>query len=172
MNRAFQKGMSAYRDVGIKTRSAANDQHQLVAMMFDGLLESVTRAKGAVLKGDIPTKVAEIGRAISILQEALLTSLDLKNGGELANNLQNLYEYCVVRLTEANARNSVNALDEVAQLIKTVADAWEQMRPAAPAHAKPDPRAAEAPPASKAAAPPTASRVSLAYGAGLSLQGI
>lgn len=178
MNRAFLTGMSAYRNVNINTRNVANDPHELVAMMFDGLIESVTRAKGAVVNRETQTKVAEITRAIRILQEGLLTSLDLDNGGELAQNLSNLYEYCVIRLTQANAQNSLDALDEVANLIKPVAEAWRQMRNATPSEARPDALSAvearpspSIPPSAPPSSPPSVRRVSHTYGAGLSLQG-
>lgn len=170
MNRSFRQGMSAYRHVEINTRNVTQDQYELVSMMFDGVIESVTRAKGAIINPDLSTKVSEINRAMRILQEGLRTSLDLDNGGELAQNLANLYDYCVLRLTQANAQNNVEALDEVAGLIKPVADAWRQMRnttsdqPASDSKATNDPLA-------KPVAPPAVRRVSHAYGAGLSLQG-
>lgn len=170
MNRPFLKGMSAYRDVDIQTRSVQTDQFELVALMFEGVMESVTRAKGALQQADTPTKIVEISRAVRIIQEGLRTSLDLDNGGELAQNLANLYDYCVVRLTQANAQNSVEALDEVAVLIKPVADAWRQMRNASPAATDSDSSMADEAPA-KPSVPPAARRVSHAYSAGMSLQG-
>ena len=48
MNRPFPQGMSAYRDVDIHTRSVQPDQYELVVLMFEGVLESVMRAKGAI----------------------------------------------------------------------------------------------------------------------------
>ncbi len=171
MNRSFRQGMSAYRAVDINTRNVSQDQHELVAMMFDGVIESVTRAKGAIINPDLSTKVSEIARAMRILQEGLRTSLDLDNGGELAQNLANLYDYCVVRLTQANAQNSVEALDEVAGLIKPLADAWRQMRNGTTAQATAEANPSDAAPAAKPLAPPAVRRVSLAYGVGLSLQG-
>ena len=170
MNQALLKGMSAYRDVDIKSRVASSDQHDLVLLMFDGLLESVMRAKGAVINRDTQTKVSEIARAIRILQEGLLTSLDIDKGGEIAQNLSNLYEYCVIRLTEANAKNSLEALDEVSQLIKSIADAWRQMRKGTPGAKDSDSSIADGAPA-KPPVPPAARRVSHAYSAGLNLQG-
>ena len=170
MNSSFRQGMSAYRDVDINTRNASQDQYELVLMMFDGVLESVTRAKGAIVNTEIETKVSEISRAIRILQEGLRTSLDLDNGGELAKNLASLYDYCVARLTQANALNSVELLDEVINLIKSVADAWRQMRNTTQAHSTVDAAASDTQPV-KPPTPPAVRRVSHAYGAGLSLQG-
>lgn len=170
MNRAFLKGMSAYRDVDVKSRVACGDQHALVRMMFDGLLESITRAKGAVIRKDTMTKVSEVSKAIRILQEGLLSSLDIDKGGALAQNLADLYEYCVIRLTQANVQSSVEALDEVYSLIKSVADAWSQMRH--PTSEQADNNVVATDEASaKPATTPSLRRVSHAYGGGLSLQG-
>ena len=175
MNRPFSPGMSAYRAVDIQTRAATMDQHELVAMMYEGILESVARARGAMQQGDTETKVAEIQRAVRILQEGLRTSLDLDNGGELAANLANLYDYCVLRLAQANGRNDEAALAEVARLIKPIADAWREMRApggsAGQGQAAASPPAASAPPNAASSASSTARRVGQLYGAGLGLAG-
>ena len=170
MNRPFLKGMSAYRDVDIQTRSTTHDQHELVSMMFEGTLESVVRAKGAIQQGDTATKVAEIGRAVRIIQEGLRTSLDLENGGELAANLANLYDYCVMRLTQANAASDTTLLDEVASLIKPVAEAWRQMRTGADTKAPDTPAELHAP-ATAPKVPPVARRMGSLYGQGMALSG-
>ncbi|WP_180683551.1 flagellar export chaperone FliS [Tepidicella baoligensis] len=172
MKRNQFQGMSAYRDVDINTRNASKDQHELVGMMYDGVLESIVRAKGAILGGDVDTKVAEIVRAVRILQEGLRTSLDLDNGGELAANLANLYDYCVLRLTQANATASVEALDEVVALLKPVAEAWRQMRsgPQGPESAPSKATLAEA--AAPRQLPPGARRMSSLYGQGMALTGV
>ncbi len=174
MNRPFPQGMSAYRDVDIHTRSVQPDQYELVVLMFEGVLESVMRAKGAIQQADTPTKIAEINRAMRILQEGLRTSLDLENGGELAANLANLYDYCVMRLTQANASNSIDMLDEVANLIKPVAEAWKEMRGGAnPSGATQLARAAKpaTPEPTPPKAPPIARRVGNMYSHGMAAAG-
>ena len=78
--------------------------HRLVAMLFDGLIESVTLARGALAAGDHERKGREIGRAVRILEEGLKASLDLRAGGALATDLRDLYAYAVLRLTQANLK--------------------------------------------------------------------
>lgn len=174
----FMRAASAYRDVGLKTQTAQHDQYQLVVMMFDGILESLTRAKGAMVEKDVPAKVEQITKAVRLIQEGLRTSLDLDNGGELAANLANLYDYCVLRLTQANATNNQAALDEVASLIKPVADAWKELR--ATGHtpsAAPSDQAAQTVGASKpgepdaSSVPPVARRVGQLYAGQMMLAG-
>ena len=67
------------------------------------------------------------GKAVRILQEGLLGALDREKGGELAGNLASLYEYCTAQLTLANARNDASMVDEVAGLVSTVAQGWNEI---------------------------------------------
>jgi flagellar protein FliS len=83
-------------------------------------------------RGDIPEKGRQIGMAVRILDEGLKGGLDPARGGELAANLGALYDYCVARLTQANMRGDVTAVEEVLKLITPVADGWNQIA-AAPA---------------------------------------
>lgn len=75
--------------------------------------------------------------AVRILEEGLKGGLNLQEGGELAGNLLELYNYCVLRLTQANARNDDKALDEVVRLISPLADGWKQIGSNAAAAAQP-----------------------------------
>lgn len=128
MSTPFHNATSAYRTVSLETRSVAHDPYQLVNMMFESVLESLAISRGAIESGDLALKLKHINKAIRIVQEGLRTSLDLDNGGELAQNLAALYDYVVIRLTQANASNDVKMLQEVAELIKPVSEAWAQMR--------------------------------------------
>lgn len=101
--------------------------HQLIKMLFDGLILSINGARGAMERGDVGEKIRHIGKAVRILQEGLLSALDRERGGEVANNLAVLYEYCVGRLTLANARNDVKLVEEVAGLVGTVSQGWTEM---------------------------------------------
>lgn len=120
---------SVYRSVGLQTKAASQDPYQLVVLMFETVLEDINKARGGIQQRDVLLKIKHIDRAIRIIQEGLRTSLDLDNGGELAGNLASLYEYAVVRLAQANAKNDEAILMEVASLIEPVLDAWKQIGP-------------------------------------------
>ncbi|WP_087864495.1 flagellar export chaperone FliS [Comamonas thiooxydans] len=124
---ANARAMSAYRQVGVQSMVDSASPQQLIKMLFDGLLASINAARGAIERGDIHEKVRHIGKAVRILQEGLLGALDREKGGELAGNLASLYEYCTTRLTLANARNDVSMVDEVARLVGTVAQGWNEI---------------------------------------------
>ena len=124
---ANARAMSAYRQVGVQSMVDSASPQQLIKMLFDGLLASINAARGAIERGDISEKVRHISKAIRILQEGLLGALDREKGGELAGNLASLYEYCTTQLTLANARNDARMVDEVANLVGTVAQGWTEI---------------------------------------------
>lgn len=123
------RSAAAYRKVSVETGLEQANPHHLVDMLFEGLLSSVGAARVSLARGDIKSKCQHILNAVRILEEGLKCSLNLADGGELAVNLQRLYEYCVVRLTQANARNDDSALLEVIQVITPVAQGWKEIGP-------------------------------------------
>lgn len=123
------RGASAYRKVGVETGVSAADPHRLVAMLFDGFVDAVSQARGAMRAGDIEAKGRAISRAVRIIDEGLKAGLNLEAGGTLANDLADLYSYTTLRLTQANLRNDERALDECLSLIAPLRDAWQSIAP-------------------------------------------
>lgn len=121
------RSASAYRKVSVETSVDQADPHHLVDMLFDGLLHAIGAARAALQRGDIKAKCQHIVTAVRILEEGLKGGLNLADGGELAANLMDLYNYCVLRLTQANARNDDLALEEVVRLISPLAEGWKQI---------------------------------------------
>ena len=121
------RSASAYKKVGVETSVARANPHDLVNMLFDGLLLAIGSARAAMQRGDIKSKCQQCVIAVRIMEEGLKCSLDLQQGGQLAANLNDLYGYCVVRLTQANARNDDAALAEVVALIEPVASGWKEI---------------------------------------------
>lgn len=122
------RSANSYRTVGLETSVTGANPHQLVSLLFDALQQSLSAAKGAMLSGDIPAKGRAVSRAVRILEEGLKAGLDAERGGDLAANLRSLYDYCIVKTTEANLRNDVAMIDEVIRLIHPVSDGWNQIR--------------------------------------------
>ena len=95
-------------------------------MLLNGALEKISVARGCMERGEIAKKGENIGWSISII-EGLRTSLDQESGGEIAANLDSLYNYMEENLVLANADNSVEKLDEVTKLLKTIKRAWDEI---------------------------------------------
>jgi flagellar secretion chaperone FliS len=115
---------NAYRQVGVETGVATGSPHRLVAMLFDGYMDALAQAKGALQQGQIEAKGRAIGRAVRIIEEGLKAGLNLTGGGELAADMRDLYDYVILRLTHANLRNDVQAIDECRALIEPLRSAW------------------------------------------------
>jgi flagellar protein FliS len=121
--------IKAYTNVGIDSMVMSADPHKLISMLYDGALLAIAKARKGMIDKDIRAKGAAISHAIAIIGEGLHASLDIKVGGELAENLASLYDYMVKRLVAANANNDEAALDEVRNLLVGLQDAWNRIRP-------------------------------------------
>ena len=122
--------LATYRSVATHGGVAADDPHRLILMLMDGALERISAAKGNLANGRKAEKCALIQRSVDILQE-LRASLDFEAGGELAANLDSLYDYMVRQLVKANAGDRAEILDEVSRLLTGIRGAWLQMPPEA-----------------------------------------
>lgn len=122
---------NAYRQVEVQTGVEGATPHQLVSMLFDGLFACMVRAQGAIRSGDISLKAEQLGRAVRIVDEGLKSVLDLKQGGALAADLNDLYAYIIVRLTHANAHGDEAAVEECKRLVSPLRDAWAAISPKA-----------------------------------------
>ncbi len=116
-----------YHQIGVETGVKTASAHQLVQMLYDGLLESLAQARGALDKGDIEAKGRAITKAARIVDEGLKAALS-PAGGELTANLSNLYGYITRRLMQAHLRNDVSALEECQRLVQPLRDAWVDIR--------------------------------------------
>lgn len=127
MNMAkMHNAVQQYNRVGVSSSMEAASPHRLIEMLMNGALEKIAFAKGYMERGNISEKGGHISWAISIV-EGLRASLDLEKGGEIATNLDDLYDYMTRRLARANVENNPDILDEVASLMGSVKNAWEQV---------------------------------------------
>lgn len=124
------RGINAYTSVGMETGVVAADPHKLIVMLFDGAKIAVLNARKHMQTGEIAAKGQAISKAIMIIDSGLRASLDKTAGGEIALNLDALYEYMSKRLLTANLDNNVQLLEEVSTLISELRDAWEAIAPA------------------------------------------
>ena len=102
------------------------DPHVLILRLMDGAIERIHQAKGAIQQKKPEVKGKMIGKAIAIIT-GLDSCLDREQGGDLAVNLEAIYEYMNMRLLEANAENDIAKLEEVARLMGEIRSAWLQI---------------------------------------------
>ncbi|HED17024.1 MAG TPA: flagellar export chaperone FliS [Gammaproteobacteria bacterium] len=120
----IQTAVNQYKQVGVQSGLTDATPYRLVQMLMEGALERVSKAKGTMQRHDFIEKGRYITSAMSII-DGLRGSLDFEVGGEIAVNLDNLYEYMNRRLMEANTSNNPDLLDEVSQLMSTIKEGWD-----------------------------------------------
>ncbi|MDR2613973.1 MAG: flagellar export chaperone FliS [Candidatus Accumulibacter sp.] len=116
--------INAYSGVGVGAAVSAATPHQLIVLLFEGARQAVVVARSGIETGDTPRKGAAITKAIDIILNGLRASLNLEEGGDLAQNLYALYDYMARRLLHANLHNDTAALDEVLNLLGEIHGAW------------------------------------------------
>jgi flagellar protein FliS len=146
---SYAKAMQQYNAVATDAAVNYASPYRLVQMLFEGALGRIAAARGHMERGEVAAKGMAIGKAISIVA-GLRKSLNHERGGEIAANLERLYDYYERRLLEANTSNDPRLLDEVTRLLGEIKGAWDQIGEEAgrstPAHgARPDSIGAQAP---------------------------
>ena len=121
-----------YAAVQVQSSVTEATPHQLTALLFDGALERIARAKGHLQRGELARKGEIISAVIAIVGE-LAGSLNRAAAPELVDRLAALYDYVLRLLGEANASNRAEPLDEAGRLLGTLADAWQAIDPTQPA---------------------------------------
>jgi len=119
-----RNALDQYSQNAVRTGIESASPHRLIQMLLEGALGKIAAAKGHMERGEIQPKGEQIGSAISII-EGLKSSLDKDRGGEIAQNLEDLYIYMERRLIEANRCNETSLLDEVSDLIRQIKEAWD-----------------------------------------------
>lgn len=120
-------GALAYNKVSAASGVEDADPHMLIQMLIDGVIEKTNKAKYFMGEKKIEQKGKHVSWAISIIT-GLQASLDAEKGGEIAANLDRLYEYCSHTLVEANSENSIEKLDSVLQVMNQIRDGWMGIR--------------------------------------------
>jgi len=104
-----------------------------VQIVYEHILSSLATAHGCMgrIRNDMPlnevvTKCKAMSKAIRLIGH-LDATLDMKQGGQISENLHNLYLYMLRRLTTANVNNDAAILIEVTNLVRTLKNGWDKI---------------------------------------------
>jgi flagellar protein FliS len=116
--------IKAYSNVALDSRVTGSNAHQLITLLYDGAVEALEQARMYIQSQQIGKKSLLLNKAIAIINEGLLASLNVEAGGELARNLAGLYDYMTMQLVKANQTNQVEPVIEVIRLLSELREAW------------------------------------------------
>ena len=98
----------------------------LVLLTYEVLYKSLAQARAAIMANDIQAETHHISRALEAIIE-LSSSLDLEQGGEVADNLAKLYQYLSMRLGDGMCTFSTQSVDEAMALTQSLREGWIEL---------------------------------------------
>ena len=125
---SYSAGYSANQ---YRANSVNTSPLQLVVMCYDGMLRFMKKAREAIEKGDVELKVKNINKTIAIIDE-LQNSLDFVRGGEIARNLDRVYDYFNNELMKVGMHNDLKILEHLEHLVKELRSAWAKISAESP----------------------------------------
>ena len=120
----------AYGKTDRQTAVMVSSPVGLVILLYDRLLLRLAEAKRCLVTRDIPARSEAISKSIELIEIGLISSLDVRQGGDIAARLKIHYDVWIAKLFNANMKASVELLDEVEQEVQTIKSAFSQIEQA------------------------------------------
>lgn len=117
--------MNPYLKQYQQTQVQTSSPERILIMLYDGAIQFLNKARVAIQNKNIQESHNNIIGAQKIIAE-FMNTLDMKKGGELAQNLYNLYEYMHFTLIQANMKKDIALIDEVLVFLKELKQTWEE----------------------------------------------
>jgi len=118
--------IAQYQQLDLEAKVASANPRKLVSLLFNRAAVRLAAARGAMERKDVSARTNELNGVIEILA-ALDAALDIKNGGQLAQNLQDLYNYMELQIVQANRQSDPALVEEVQRLLGELQSAWDTM---------------------------------------------
>jgi len=113
---------AAYRSAEIETIS----QKDLIIRLYQGAEKFLEAGRQAMELHQLETAMLQCRRAKEIFIE-LMSTLNFEQGGDLANQLKDLYAFFIVQITEATLRKKPQQIAAIQPIIATLREGWQQV---------------------------------------------
>lgn len=118
--------LQAYKKVSIDSQLSAASPHKVIQMLMAGAIERLIQGKAAMQQGNIAAKGERLGKALDIVI-SLRTCLSMDDGGDIASNLDALYDFMIRQISQANQNNDGKTIDDVVEMLREIKSAWDQI---------------------------------------------
>ncbi len=129
------RSLNRYRTVDNVTSVLGRSPIELILLVYDRIADNLSRASAAIDERRDDTLADSVNQAVDLISQGLIASLDFERGGDIAQNLSSIYEYCLRRLLAARLHKDPSAIQEIAVLLADLRQAWINM--AEPAQLQP-----------------------------------
>jgi len=116
---------NVYAQVGLESAVLSASQQQLTSLLFEGVLNALAQASIFMGKQQVIAKGDRIAKAISIIDNGLMQSIEAFADEPLAAQLITLYDYIIRQLLLANLHNDEAKLAHCRELLQQIAEAWQ-----------------------------------------------
>lgn len=123
---AMRGSLQAYKRVSVDSQLTSASPHRVIQMLMAGAIERLIQGKVSMEQGNIAVKGERLGKALDIII-CLRSSLSMEDGGDIATNLDALYEFMIQQTYKANQENKSELIDDVIDMLREIKSAWEQI---------------------------------------------
>ncbi len=118
--------LQAYKKASVNAQQASASPHRIIQMLYAGAIERLIQGKAAMEQGNVAVKCERLSKALDIVL-SLRDCLSMEDGGDIAKNLDSLYEFMASEITRANAENQTKPIDDVIGMLREIKSAWDQI---------------------------------------------
>lgn len=99
---------------------------KLLIMLYEGAIKNLKLSEMSIKVNEIEKTNTHIIKAQNIITELMYT-LNFEAGGEISQNLYQLYEYMYKRLIHGNIKKDLEAIVEVRNYLEELKETWLQI---------------------------------------------
>ena len=111
-----------YKQVQVKT---ANNK-KLLIMLYQGCIKFLRIAKKSIREDDFENANEYLKKSQDIVNELRYT-LDMEKGGEISNNLYQLYSFMYSELVSANVNKDIQHIETVEEMMLELLETWKEI---------------------------------------------
>ncbi len=97
---------------------------QQIILLYEKAIILLKATKEHIEQKDIHSKIDNITKVNDIIS-ALDSSLDFEKGGEIAQNLHQLYDFVLRSLVTINVHNDTKLIDDIVEILQNLKEGWE-----------------------------------------------